>query len=413
MSPTPGAPPPAARPSWKIALAVTLLMQSVAAFMSQSLPVLAPLLTGSAGLAPEAAGPLLALQTVGSMAFMILGAPILARLGPVRALQAGTALTAFGLATVALGTTGALFVASFLMGVGYGPTNPAGSRILSAASPARHRSLIFSIKQAGAPLGGVLAGLAVAPLAAAAGWPMALVLVTALALVAVLVIQPARHALDAERDAGRPIGPRHLLGRHNLSRPFTALRLHPAMLPLTGLACSFAVAQGSLQAFVVTWLTTTRDLTLVQAGAVYAAIQTGSVVARVVMGWAADRSGRPALTLVFQALTGAALVAVFALIPAGTDYGVLLAVGAVTGALIAGWNGIYQSEIARLSPPERIAEATAGSTTLTFVGYSMAPVLYAAVVAATGSWLLPQLFTAVQLAVVALLVGPRLRRLTT
>ena len=395
--------------SWKVALLVTLLMQTVAAFLNQCVPVLAPLLTGSAGLPPEAAGHLSALGTLGTLAFLVPGGPVLARLGPVRTLQAGALLAAVGLAVAGVGGMLALGLSAFLVGLGYGPTPPAGSRILSATAPARHRSLIFSIKQAGAPLGGVLAGLFVAPVAAAKGWPTALALAIAVALVSAAIIQPSRRSLDVEREPGRPVHPRALFGRHNLTGPFAALRLHPLLPPLTLLACSLATVQGCFFAFAVTWLIETRHLDLVQAGAVFAAMQAGGVLARVVLGWMADRTGNAAMNLIGQGLGGAVVVTAFVLLPPLGFLPTLL-LGLLAGSLVASWNGIYQAEVARLSPPGRVAEATAGSTTLCFLGYLVPPAIFAALVTATGSWLLPQLLATAQLGLVALLVLPRLRR---
>jgi MFS family permease len=384
-------------------------MQTVAAFLNQCVPVLAPLLTGSAGLPPEAAGHLAALGTLGTLAFLILGGPILARLGPVRTLQAGALIAAAGIAIAGLGGILALGLAAFLIGVGYGPTPPAGSRILAATAPPRHRSLIFSVKQAGAPLGGVLAGLLIAPVASLHGWPTALALAVAIALASAAVIQPSRRSLDVEREPDRPIHPRALLGRRNLVGPFAALRLHPLLPPLTWLACSLATVQGCFFAFAVTWLTETRGLSLIQAGAVFAAMQAGGVFARVVLGWMADRTGNAAMNLIGQGLGGAAVVTVFVLLPP-LGFGWTLLLGLLAGSLVASWNGIYQAEVARLSPPGKIAEATSGSTTLCFLGYLVPPAIFAALVTATGSWLLPQLLAVGQLVLVALLVLPSLRR---
>jgi MFS family permease len=406
-----GGPPPGslADASWKLALSVTLLMQTVAAFLNQCVPVLAPLLTGSAGLPPEAAGHLAALGMLGSLVFLIMGGPILARLGPVRTLQGGALVAAAGMAVAALGGMVALGTAAFLIGVGYGPTPPAGSRILAATAPPRHRSLIFSIKQAGAPLGGVLAGLLIAPAATAFGWPAALALAIGIALACAALIQPSRASLDVEREPGRDIGLRALLGRGNIIGPFAALRLHPLLPPLTLLACSLATVQGCFFAFAVTWLTETRGMSLVQAGVVFAAMQLGGVLARIVLGWMADRSGHAAMNLVGQGLGGAAAVTLFVLLPP-LGFGWTALLGLVAGSLVASWNGIYQAEVSRLSPPGRIAEATAGSTTLCFLGYLIPPGIFAVVVTLTGSWLLPQLLAAGQLVVVALAVLPRLRR---
>lgn len=153
-------PPHAAlKATWIAALGTTLLMQTVAAFMGQMLPVLAPLMTRDAGLRPENVGHFAALNAAGVVLFLVFGGPLLKRFGPVRSLQAGMALATLGLALALLGTLPALLLASLVLGIGYGPTPPAGSRILAATAPPRHRTLIFSIKQAGAPLGATLAGL--------------------------------------------------------------------------------------------------------------------------------------------------------------------------------------------------------------------------------------------------------------
>ncbi|WP_158292214.1 MFS transporter [Paracraurococcus ruber] len=384
---------------WIAPLAATLLMQSVASGMGQLLPVLAPLLTADAGIPPESIGPLNATGAIGTILFLLFGGAILARLGPVRALQAGTAVAALGLLLAGFGTLPALLGAALLLGIGYGPTPPAGSRILAATAPARHRSLIFSIKQAGAPAGGVLAGLLAAPAAAAFGWPATLALAVALALLCALAIQPLRAALDVERDGARGVSPRALLARANLAAPFAALRVDPLLLPLTVLGLGFAVAQGCLFAFCVTWLVEAHGMGLVAAGSVFAAMQGAGIVARIALGWLADRTGRAARNLVVQAFAAAGMLALLGLLPAGTPAWVLTAVAVGNGFLAASWNGIVMAEVARLAPPARIQDATSGSTLVVFCGYVLGPALFGALVPLLGGWGFPFLVVAVQLAV--------------
>jgi MFS family permease len=43
-------------------------------------------------------------------------------------------------------------------------------------------------------------------------------------------------------------------------------------------------------------------------------------------------------------------------------------------------------EVARMAPPGKIGDATSGSTFLTFIGYVLGPIAFAAVVAQTGSY---------------------------
>jgi MFS family permease len=395
---------------WVAALGATLLMQVVASFMGQSLPVVAPLLTDSLGLAAEAIGNLSALNAFGTVLFLAFGGPFLARLGPVRMLQAGAALSAAGLLALSIGSVPAMMLAALLLGIGYGPSPPAGSRILAATAPPAHRTLIFSVKQAGAPVGGMLAGLVTAPVASAFGWGTALIVCATTALLSALAIQHLRADLDAERDPQRPVGLRAVLAPATLAAPLLALRLAPGLLPLTLLAVSFAVVQGCLFTFTVTWLVETRGLTLVEAGGAFAAMQGAGVVARIALGWLADRTGRPSVNLLVQGGAAAAAMLLLASLP--MEPGPLLAslLAAVAGFVAASWNGIYLAEVARLVPRDRVSEATSGSTLLTFLGYVAGPAAFALLVKASGGWGLPMVAVALQLAAVTGLVAPVLLR---
>ena len=387
-------------PVWLLALGATLLAQATSSFMGQCLPVVAPLLTASAGLAPERIGNLSSLVSLGTILFLAFGSPVLARLGPVGALNAGAGFAILGLAVAALGTWPALVAGALLLGIGYGPTPPAGSRILQATAPKGHRSLIFSIKQAGAPLGGALAGLLIAPVADRFGWPAALLVAIAAGVATAMIIRPLRATLDVERDPTRSLHPRALFRLATLRAPFAAIGRARGLLTLTALACSFSVVQGALFSFSVTYLTQ-KGLTLAAAGFAYACMQGAGVVARVFLGWLADRTGRPAVNLTAQAYIAAAAIAAFGLIPDGAPLGLVVGLATVAGFFGASWNGIYLAETARLAPPDAVVEATSGSTMLTFMGYVVGPSLFAAAVPHLG-WQIPFMFCGAQLAVMAL-----------
>jgi MFS family permease len=389
-------------PPWITALSATLLMQTVSSFMGQILPVVAPLMTQDLGLRPERVGNFASLNTLGSIIFLALGAPLMLRLGPVRLLQAGAALASVALLLATLGVLPLLLLGAVMLGLGYGPTGPAGSRILQATAPPRHRVLIFSVKQAGAPLGGALAGLIAAPVAAAYGWPSAFLLGIVLAGAAALAIQPMRARLDAEREPDRP-----WLGSPGaaLKAPFAALGLHPELPRLTLLAFAFAVVQGSLFSFTVTWLVEAHGFALTVAGGAFAVMQGCGVGGRLLLGWLADRTGNATRNLSIQAVVAALLTAGFILFAPGQPFWALATLGGLTGIAAASWNGIFLAEVARLSPPDRLGEATAGATLFCFLGYLTAPSAFALAVTMTGSWTLPFLAAASVLAVIALWVG--------
>ena len=403
-----------APPVWRLALATTLGMQTVASFLNQSLVVIAPLLTAGAGMAPERVGNLSSLSSFGAVLFLLFGGPVLARLGPVRTLQVGALFAVFGLLIAATGWWPALVFAALLMGVGYGPSPPAGSKILAATAPPQHRTLIFSVKQAGAPAGGAFAGLVLAPVAAHFSWPAALLLAVLVGLAATALINPARERLDIERDPGRAIGPAALFNPRKVAAPYLMMKANPALLSITALAFSFAVVQGTLFSFSVTYLVTDLHLALPVAGVVYACMQFAGVFARIFLGWLADRTGRPAENLTAQAFVAAAMVVGWAALPDQPP--VLLAglVAAATGFFAASWNGIYIAEVARLSPPDQIAEVTSSSVVVTFMGYVLGPSIFSWLVTWSGGYGVPFAAMAGQLALMAavqvIVLARRVRR---
>jgi MFS family permease len=392
---------PTGVPVWVVALSTTLGMQTVASFLDQSLPIIAPLLTAGAGLAPERVGNLSSLNSVGTVLFLLFGGPLLARLGPVRMLQVGALMAVSGLLIASSGWWPVLVVAAVFMGAGYGPSPPAGSRILAATAPPQHRTLIFSIKQAGAPAGGAFAGLILAPAAAAWGWPSALFVAVAIGLVAAAIINPARQLLDTEREPDRPIGLGALFNLRKVAAPFVMLKANTVLLSVTALAFSFAIVQGSLFSFSVTYLVTARHLPLAVAGMVYACMQFAGVFARIFLGWLADRTGRPAHNLTVQALVAAAMVVGYSTLPDQPPFLLAAVIAGATGFVAASWNGIYMAEVARLSTPDRIAEVTSSSAVVTFLGYVSGPSIFSILVTWTGGYRAPFIAVAAQLAVMA------------
>ena len=368
-------------------LAATLMVQTVGVFVSQTIPVVAPVMTAELGIAPERVGNFASLNTLGAILFLLFGTPFVAALGPARMLQWGVLIGAGAMALAASGAVWLLPIAALLMGIGYGPTGPASSRILHETAPPRHRMLIFSIKQAGAPAGGALAGLVAAPVAAVWGWQPALWLATAIGLVAAALLAPLRGRLDTAAERRVPFGDAFTWRR--LGAPITALRLHPVLPPLTLLAFAFAALQGSLFTFTVTWLVETEGMTLTAAGTVFALMQVAGVLGRLVLGWAADRTGEATRNLAVQGLAAAGISALFVLAAPGAAWGVVLALSFLCGFVSVSWNGIFLAEVARLAPPDRVAEASSGAIMLCFLGYLLAPSVFALAVAASGSWTTP------------------------
>src|SRR5262249_59066586 len=112
--------------------------------------------------------------------------------GPLRLSQWCLGFCAAGMSVAALGFLSAVVLGAILMGLGYGPVTPASSHILIRQTAPQRRSLVFSLKQTGVPLGGALAGFVAAPLGGMIGWRGAASFLALASLALALPVQPLR-----------------------------------------------------------------------------------------------------------------------------------------------------------------------------------------------------------------------------
>jgi MFS family permease len=369
--------------SWVGPLLATLALQATAAFLGRVIPTLAPAFSREFGWSETAVGYLAGLGTAGSIVFLVVGHPLIRRVGPIRVLQYGLALGAVGAILLAWPTVALAAVASFLIGLGYGPSAPAGSDILQRYAPARHRNLVFSIKQAGVPAGGVLAGISLPRLLEIGGWNATLAFTVSVVLLTIVTVQPLRHRTDADRD-NRRITPGAFFTYGNLMMPLSVLQATPELKRLGFVGACLAVGQGCWISFLVTYLVVRLDMSLASAGVVFAVMQVTGVPGRVGLGFLADRLGSGRGVLIGVAIASAATSTLLAVTsPSWPTWSLVLLSGAA-GISVSSWNGLQVAEIARHAPAHRISEAASGATLLIFAGYVLGPSAFAALVALTG-----------------------------
>ena len=374
------------RSTWVMALAATVLIQTALSFLSRLIPTLAPVLTLTSGLPFDSVGYLAAAGTTGSILFLACGNPLVARLGPIRALQSGLATGILGVLMLIIPTAPTQFASSFLVGMGYGPSVPAGSDVLLRLSPPHRRTLIFSLKQAGVPLGGVLAGLLLPHLVESVGLHFALLLTALVPLATLLAAQRVRAQIDTERDRSRLTGIRVLLSPSNIFGPFRMMRASARLPRLTLSGVFFACGQGSLFAFLVTYLNQGLGLDLVTSGSIFAMTQVTGIPGRIALGWLADRVGSGLPVLRALSITSAATSLVFAMATPNWSSLALTLLSALAGITMSSWNGIQLAEIAREAPKGKVAETTSGATLVVFLGYVLGPALFAASLSTTHSY---------------------------
>jgi MFS family permease len=394
-------------PGWVSALAAMLIVQMATAFMTRVAPTLAPAMAAEFAWSDAIIGYLASATTLGSIAFLIAGAPLMRRAGSVRALQAGLILSIFGLVFLLPPLWQVAALGSFLIGLGYGPSSPAGNDVLHRLAPARHRGMIFSIKQAGVPAGGIVAGLALPPVAEAYGWRMSLLLSAVLVAVTIAAVQPMRAGMDAGREATQSLAPRVLVSRRNLGEPLRALQASPSLLRLAAVGACLAIGQGIWFAYLITFAVSEFGYDLRAAGLAFAIMQATGVFGRILLGGLADRmaSGARLLALVGLASGLTSLALVFAT-PAWQPWQFYL-LAAIGGITVSSWNGVQLSEVARRAAHGQVREASSGATIVIFLGYVFGPLAVAAIVTATGHFALGFLVAALAGLAAFLLIGLR------
>ncbi|MBE9604111.1 MFS transporter [Acetobacteraceae bacterium H6797] len=369
---------------WFAPLAAVLVIQTTATILSRITATLAPPMLAAHGWSPGMIGWLASLNTVGSVVFLMAGTPLIHRLGSIRSLQMGMAIGVIGALMLTLPLDLAALAGSFLMGLCYGPSVSGGGDVLQRLSPPQHRNLLFSIKQAGVPLGGVLAGLTLPFAAAHLGWQGAILAIALLPVVTILAVQPMRESVDAGRDRTRVLTVSTFLSLTNLTRPLTVLNRAPGLVAVGLAGCFMAIGQGAWFAFLVTYAAVELHFPLPLAGALFATMQTVSIGGRMLLGWVSDKLVPGLTVLRLCCLASAAATATLALSGPHWPSWSLFALAAVAGIAVSSWNGVQNAEMARRAPPGMIAETMAGGTILIFTGYIVGPPLFGAVAMASG-----------------------------
>jgi MFS family permease len=352
-------------------LGATLAVQMLVSMAVVTVPVLAPVAAIDAGVPVAYVGVFIALVYGSGMASSLASGDLIRKCGAIRVSQFCLVSSAIGMACTAGGTPLLLIAGALLLGFGYGPVTPASSHILSQTTPPHMMSLIFSLKQTGVPLGGALAGAIVPSLVLLWGWREAALAVGAACLATVALTQPIRRSLDADRVRATRI---HFAGA---LAPLRFTLTHEAIRRLAFCSFFFAAIQVCLVTYLVTYLTRDLEFSLLQAGLMLSVAQGGAVVARVIWGAIADRTGRPLRVLGFIACAMALSAIGTALFTPSWPVIAIAIVCAAFGATAIGWNGVYLAEVARESPQGMAGLATGGALFFTYFGVLIGPPLFA------------------------------------
>ena len=359
--------------------------QSVLTMGAYALSVVIPVAAPDLGVSPESIGWLVACVYFAAMLTGLASGRLLARLGPTRVFQLLLLLVSAGALVLGTGIVGAAVLGAVLIGCASGPMNPSGSSVLVRVAPTRLRALVFSLKQCGTPMGGMLAGTVLPALTLAYDWQTALWSIPAIAAL-VLLLAPFG-GMGGRQSASPP--PRSSPESPSKTQSGGVIKLlwsDPGLRAVTVYGFGLAVCQMALATYLVVYLWREAGYTPAQAGLVFAVLHIAGIVARVLLGALADRWMTTRWVLVTIGFVLAAGFVAVAAISSAWPLALVYVVMAVAGASGNGWVGLYFAELARLSPPGQVAEVAAGSQFATYLGIVCGPLLFSAMLVVLGGY---------------------------
>jgi MFS family permease len=354
-------------------LIATLATQSLATMAAYSFPVVAPVIAKDLQVPGTLVGFFISTVYGVGIISAVLSPRFIRRFGAVRVSQLVLIATLAMLLACSLGSIISVVLGAALLGLAYGATAPASAHLLVPRTPPRVMNLVLSIRQIGVPLGGVLAGLVMAPLTLSLGWQAALLWQTVPVLAAVLLLECVRRSWDVDRDPTRQILSKGLFA------PVQILFDRPELRRLSFVSFIYGGIQLCFIAFLTVHLTSKTGFDLVQAGWALAIYQLAAVISRPIWGWLADKWISANSLLAWQGFIMGVAALLTGQFTESWSSGFILLLCAVAGMTASGFTGLAYAEWARLGGAQR-TEATGLGSGLMFAGVLLLPSLFSVAV---------------------------------
>ncbi len=367
-----------------LGIGFVLIYQTAVVAAVQTAPVLAPFAAVSLGLDADLIGLFTAIIFATALVSSTGTAGIVARLGSFNGASVSLVVVALGALSLALAQgPGLVVLGAVLIGIGYGPVNPIGSRLLNRIAVGRHRNLVFSFKQSSVAIGGAAAGFILPLIVLMSDWRVAAGATMALTLLVALISQQIARRLGHDGLAGVSI---------RFKLPFAAARAVLADPRQRGLAIgvfAFSMAQFGFMSIYIAMIWRETDLPPEGAAAMLSLAMTASIFGRLYWGWRADK-GRPRHVLSWLAWSGVVLLGILLFIGPSWPWIAIALVSAALGFVPMGWSGVLLAEVARAGEasggPGGVLTATAGSMVFAYLGGLCGPALLSASVLVAGSY---------------------------
>jgi len=352
-------------------LLITLAVQIQASLVVFTPPILAPVAEADVGINAAAVGLVTALIYLTSVPSAFFSGIVIEKLGAIRVSQLCVLCASIGVSLMATGNVVAIVFGALIVGLGYGAVTPSSSTVLADRAPEHLRSLIFSIKQSGVPIGGAIAGALVPLMIHLYGWKIAALAIGVIGLIVIVIAQPIRARLDQGMRAGSDG-----VEKISLIHPLKLVMSHSKLRELAISSFAFSGVQMSLGSYLVVMLIERAQLSVSVAGSALSIAMIAGIGGRLFWGVLADYGFSARTVLGFLGLLMGISAFSVGLIDEGLSIVFVYIFAFIFGASAIGWNGVYLAEVARIAPKGQAGTATGASLAMTYSGVVIFPSIF-------------------------------------
>jgi sugar phosphate permease len=355
---------------------VLLGAQIFLCFGGLAIPPLIPFFQPEFGLTYSQVGSLMSFLYGGAILMSLPAGWITDRLGVKKTIVFSLAISGFFVALLGLATSfpTAVFF-TFLVGLGYGMSNPPTTKGIMVLAGDANRGLAMSAKQTGVPIAGGLAAAVLPSLAILSSWKTAFLL-TGVLISATGLISQIMYRSDKEQRPAVLIPLRGASGGE-----WKKIFRNRDMILLSAAGAFCALVQTSLFTYTILFLKDTRGFDLVQAAFCLTLMNIGGILGRILWGVVSDRLFKGSRKLTLRILVS--LIFLMALLLGlGLPFPswVLVSIFVVLGASAIGWNGVYHAFIGEISGRETAGRATGVAMAIVFIGGVAGPMIFGKIV---------------------------------
>lgn len=362
-------------------LIAMLVQQAFATVAKMTLPVLGPLVATDLKLDPAYIGIFVSLTGAFGLFATLSCGNFIRRYGALRMSQLTLCLVGLGLVAMSVGSLPLMILATALLGMGATVATPASSHILAKHAPTKIAPVVFSIKQTGVPVGVMLAGLTLPPIAVLYGWSVAALVAAAACCTLAVLLQPIRARFDADRVPTQEL---------RWNDAFSTLRMvlsDPLLRPLAAAGFAFIGLQAVFTTFTVVYLVEVVGQSVETAGSVFGLAMTIAIPARIIWGWVASGYVSAKVLLAGFGISMFVAVACMGLMTSDWHMAGIAAVVLACSATAVSWHGVLLAETARLAPEGQVGNMTGGVLAFGNMGQILLPTAFSLLLVLSESYL--------------------------